>query len=226
MRAVVIGLSMLLLATQAAAQVDTTPPPPVGPLTVGAPALQPTGALFKVTWEVVLDPPENLPVPVYQWTAGFSDGSGPIQGAVAGTTLMIPMPYHASGATSGFVCVYAQDAAGNVSPGVTCATLAVPARPSTTHTVDYHEPTTNADGTALQNLASIRLYWRVDDGPETMVSYPASSPTGGQERRFRLTVPATSGTLSVTLTAVDLRGNESARTAPVTKTITAPTSAE
>jgi hypothetical protein len=226
MRIALIGLSLLVIAARAGAQSDTTPPPPVGPLLVSAPALQPTGVLFKVTWEAVLDPPANLPVPVYQWTAGFSDGSGPIQGAVAGTTLMIPMSYHASGATSGFVCVFAQDAAGNVSPGVTCATLAIPARPSTTHTLDYREPTTKADGTPLQGLASVRLYWRVDDGPETMVTLPASSPTGGLERRFRLTVPATSGTLSVTLTAVDLRGNESARTTPVTKTITAPASTE
>ena len=38
-------------------------------------------------------------------------------------------------------------------------------------------------------------------------------------RRLVLTVPATSGILSVTLTAIDVAGNESARTAPVTKTI-------
>lgn len=91
--------------------------------------------------------------------------------------------------------------------------------PTTTHTVDYREPTTKADGTPLQGLKSIRLYWRVDDGPETVVTLPASSIKGGLDRRLRLTVPATSGVLSVTLTAVDMSGNESARTAPVTKTI-------
>ena len=63
MRAALIGLALLLVAAPAA-QRDTTPPPPPGPLTVGAPALEPTGALFKVTWEAVLDPPANLPVPV------------------------------------------------------------------------------------------------------------------------------------------------------------------
>ena len=91
--------------------------------------------------------------------------------------------------------------------------------PTTTHTIDYQEPTTKADGTPLQGLKSIRLYWRVDDGPETVVTLPASSIKGGLVRRLRLTVPATSGILSVTLTAVDVSGNESARTTPVTKTI-------
>lgn len=229
MRAVLVGLALLLVTSPAAAQRDTTPPPPAGPLTVGAPALQPTAALFKVTWEAVLDPPANLPVPVYRWTAGFNDGSGPIQGAVAGTVLTLRMPYHATGASSGFVCVLAEDAVGNVSPGATCATLAIPAKPApatTTHAVDYQEPTTKADGTPLQNLASIRLYWRVDDGPETVVTLPASSIKGGLVRRFSLTVPATSGTLSVTVTGVDAAGNESARSAPATKLIGPSTTGE
>jgi hypothetical protein len=206
----------------AVAQPDTTPPPPVGRLTVGAPDLQPGVALFKVTWEAVLDPPANVPVGAYRWTAGYNDGSGPLQGTVAGTVLMLRMPYHASGATSAFVCLLAEDAAGHVSLGPTCSTIAVPAKPApvtTTHTIDYLEPTTKADGTPLQGLRSIRLYWRIDEGPETMVSLPASSIKGGLERRFRLTVPATSGTLSVTLTAVDRSGNESARTPPATKVI-------
>jgi hypothetical protein len=98
--------------------------------------------------------------------------------------------------------------------------------PTTTHTIDYQEPTTKADGTPLQGLKSIRLYWRVDDGPETVVTLPASSIKGGLVRRLRLTVPATRGILSVTLTAVDVSGNESARTAPVTKTIAPPAGKE
>jgi len=98
--------------------------------------------------------------------------------------------------------------------------------PTTTHTVDYQEPTTKADGTPLQGLKSIRLYWRVDAGPETVVTLPASSIKGGLGRRLRLTVPATSGVLSVTLTAVDMSGNESARTAPLTKTIAPPAGKE
>jgi hypothetical protein len=98
--------------------------------------------------------------------------------------------------------------------------------PTATHTIDYQEPTTKADGTPLQGLKSIRLYWRMDDGPETIVTLPASSIKGGLVRRFRLTVPATSGILSVTLTAVDMSGNESARTAPLTKTIAPPAGKE
>jgi len=97
---------------------------------------------------------------------------------------------------------------------------------TTTHTVDYREPTRKADGTPLQGLKSIRLYWRVDDGPETIVTLPASSIKGGLDRRLRLTVPATSGILAVTLTAVDVSGNESSRTDTLTKTIAPPAGKE
>jgi hypothetical protein len=217
-----LGLVLLLLAAPATAQTDTTPPPLPGPLTVGKPTLDPDGAQFQVTWEAVIDPPDNVPVPVYRWSAGFNDGSSPLQGAVAGTLLRVRLPYHASGAMAGFVCVIAEDGAGNVSPGVTCAGLTVPPRPATTHTIEYDEPTLKADGTPLQGLKEMRLYWRIDDGPETMVRLPASSPKGGLRRQFKLTVPAISGTLSVTLTAVDEAGNESGRTTPVTKVIEPP----
>jgi hypothetical protein len=226
MRAAWTGLALLLVAAPAGAQRDTTPPPSPTALTVDAPVLRPTDAVFRVTWDPALDPPGNVPVPVYRWSAGFNDGTGPLQGAVAGSVLMLSMPYHTSGATSGFVCVLAQDAAGNVSPGVTCAKFAIPARPSTAHTIEYREPTTNADGTPLKDLASIRVYWRVDDGPETVVTHPASSPEGGALRQLRLTVPAMSGTLSVTVTAVDTAGRESGRSDPVTKVITPTTGRE
>jgi hypothetical protein len=227
MRAIRIALALLFAAGPATAQFDTQPPPPLRSLTVGAPTAEAAGALFKVTWETVLDPPGSVPVSIYRWTAGFSDGTQPRQGAVADTTLMLRMPYHASGAAPGFVCVLAEDPAGNVSPRPTCAALTVPATPTTTHKVDYSEPTTNAAGQPLGGggLASIRLYWRVDDGPETVVTLPVSSPKGGLRRRFLLTIPATSGTLSVTLTAVNMGGKESARTAPMTKIIT-PTASE
>jgi hypothetical protein len=97
--------------------------------------------------------------------------------------------------------------------------------PTTTITIDYREPTTKSDGTPLQALKSIRLYWQVDGGPETVVTLPASSSKGGLDRRLTFKVPATSGVLSVTLTAIDILGNESARTAPLTKTI-APSAAK
>ena len=50
--------------------------------------------------------------------------------------------------------------------------------PTTTITIDYREPTTKSDGTPLQALKSIRLYWQVDGGPETVVTLPASSKQG------------------------------------------------
>jgi hypothetical protein len=121
--------------------------------------------------------------------------------------------------------VVAQSGANDVGSGGVGATLAIlgkPAPETATHTVDYPEPTKKADGTPLQGLAEIRLFWRVDDGPETVVNLPASSIKGGLDRRFILTVPATGGTLSVTVTAVDMAGRESARSAPATKTIARP----
>ena len=220
--AFLVGLVVLFMAASAAAQPDTAPPLSPAPLKVGAPVLEAAGAVFNVTWEAVLDPPGNLPVPIYRWTAGFNDGGGPTQGTVAGTALTLRMPYRESGQATGFVCVLAEDAAGNVSPAVTCATLVIPAKlapKTTTHTIDYEEPTTKADGTPLQGLASIRLYWRIDDGPESVVTLPASSIKGGLARRYLLTVPATSGTLSVSVSAVDASGHESVRSAPATKRI-------
>jgi hypothetical protein len=209
----------LLVASPAAAQPDTVPPPTPTALAVSAPALEPTGMVFTVTWQSAADQPGNVPVPIYRWSAGFNDGSGPVQGAVSSPVLMLRMPYHASGATTGFVCILSEDGAGNLSPGVACTHLAIPARPTTTHTIEFREPTTRADGTALRTLISIRLYWRVDAGPESVVTHPASSGAGGELRQLRLTVPATSGTLSVTVTAVDGAGRESARSATATKVI-------
>jgi hypothetical protein len=219
-RAASLGLALLLVAGPAAAQPDAIPPPTPTALTVSAPRLQPSGMVFTVTWETAPDQPGNVPVPMYRWSAGFNDGSGPLQGSVASPVLMLSMPYHASGtATTGFVCVLAEDAAGNLSPGVTCTNLAIPAKPSFTVRVEIREPTTKADGTPLKALKLIRVYWRVDGGPESVVNYPVSSPTGGELRQLLLTVPATSGTLSVTITAVDVAGNESKRSAPATKVI-------
>jgi hypothetical protein len=215
------------MAAPAAAQSDTAPPLAPAALKVGSPVLEAAGAVFTVTWEAVLDPPANRPAPSYRWTAGFNDGGAPTQGTVASTSLTLRMPYRESGESTGFVCVLAEDAAGNVSPGVTCATLVIPAKlapETTTHTIDYQEPTTKADGTPLQGLAAVRLYWRIDDGPESVVTLPASSIKGGLPRRYRLTVPATTGTLSVSVSAVDVAGNESARSAPATKRIGATSS--
>jgi hypothetical protein len=214
------GLASLLVAGQACAQADTIPPPTPTALMVSAPKLQAAGMVFTVTWKSEPDQPGNVPVPLYRWSAGFNDGSGPLQGSVAAPVLMLTMPYHTSGAaTTGFVCVLSEDAAGNLSPGVTCTNLAIPAKPSLTLKVEIREPTTKADGTPLKALARIRVYWRIDDGPESVVNYPVSSPTGGELRQLLLTVPATPGTLSVTITAVDTAGNESSRSAPATKVI-------
>jgi hypothetical protein len=126
------------------------------------------------------------------------------------------MPYHASGAAApGWICV-----------STSCAGFTVPARPTTppattTHLFGYREPTTNADATLspLTDLAKMRVYYRCGSGAEAMAEFPASSPTGGADRDQSLTVPCTSGTITMQATAVDVGGLESARSGVATKVI-------
>ena len=66
----------------------------------------------------------------YRYTVAFNDGSGTQTGSVAGLSVQLTMPYHASGAaTSGYVCIQSLNAAGQTSASMSCAGLTVPARP-------------------------------------------------------------------------------------------------
>jgi hypothetical protein len=102
-------------------------------------------------------------------------------------------------------------------------------------TVDFDEPTMNAPcgtpvlagcGTPLTDLAKTSLWYTltpVGGGPgldQFALDLPASSPTGGQHRTVTFLVPATSGTVTVWLTATDLTGNTGARSLVATKVLT------
>ena len=95
--------------------------------------------------------------------------------------------------------------------------LAFTASPNgTTPTITYTEPTTVVGGvpTPITDLSSTRIYWKIDTGTETMVTVPASKPTGGGvivNSSILLPILACQkGTVNVAVTAVN-GGGESAR---------------
>jgi hypothetical protein len=79
--------------------------------------------------------------------------------------------------------------------------------------VDYDEPTTNADGTPLDDLKETRVYVKLpNQAPSVATTVPASRPTGGGHVTTTITIPVAQGTVvaaDVWATAVDTSGNES-----------------
>ena len=86
-------------------------------------------------------------------------------------------------------------------------------------TVDYDEPTTNADGTPLTDLKETVVFYAFPGQPPVLcVTTPATTPAGGLHRSVACTVPVTEGQeIDVTVTAVggDLSGNSGAPSDPV-----------
>ena len=79
----------------------------------------------------------------------------------------------------------------------------------------YFEPTTNADGTALEDLSHIELYLESESGDILVATIPASSEFGGEEIAQDVTVglPMNMGQLHSMpfhAVAVDTSGNKSA----------------
>jgi hypothetical protein len=102
----------------------STPPPAPGTPTVTLGATTASAVTFTIAWGAASGATS------YSYTAAFNDGSASLQGSVAGTTLQLQMPYHASGTAFGaFVCVRSVDAAGQQSADQSCNAIQVPARP-------------------------------------------------------------------------------------------------
>src|SRR5213594_22899 len=83
----------------------------------------------------------------------------------------------------------------------------------------WRAPTTNTDGSALTDLASYRVYYSTAATPcpgPTFFSVGSSTttPPPNQTVNFRLTGLTTGSTYNVSITAVDMGGNESACSAP------------
>ena len=86
----------------------------------------------------------------------------------------------------------------------------------------FTEPTTNADGTPLNDLAKVEITADSGQGPVVVASVPASSPTGGVEQTAQFTVATVDGTTQdVTIVgyAFDIRNNKSLPSAEVVLTI-------
>jgi hypothetical protein len=144
----------------------------------------------------------------------YNDGSAHFTVTSPTSPVSRPMPYHASGAaTAGWVCVAAT--VNNATIPQACNSYTVPAKPvtpppsSTEVFITFLEPSKNTDGTTLTDLGTIRAYWRIDGGPESMVVVPASGPMGGLTMTHSLIIPANSGTLTVQVSSVNLSGQES-----------------
>ncbi len=83
-------------------------------------------------------------------------------------------------------------------------------------TVDYDEPTTNADGTALDDLKITTIWYQVQGTPAPVkaLEVAATQAAGGGHISKPITVPTFSGKLifvDVWATATDRSGNESAK---------------
>ena len=107
---------------------DTIPPPTPGyPVEVALEASDASGATYNVSWMPSVDQPSGEAVGLYRLTFGFNDGSWIGTDSAAGTSAQVRFPYHGSGQTAtGWVCVRAEDAAGNQSADQACKGLTVP----------------------------------------------------------------------------------------------------
>lgn len=78
----------------------------------------------------------------------------------------------------------------------------------------YEEPSVNATGTPLQDLAVTTTYYKIGTAPRvSCAEVPGSSPTGGQTRQSLCLVPILANQeadVDIVVTATDTSGNESA----------------
>lgn len=83
----------------------------------------------------------------------------------------------------------------------------------------WTEPTVNADGSPLLDLAYSSVYYQVGNGPVVVgAKLPATKPTGGGAVSTTLIIPAAAGAITLltfTASETDLDGNESPKTSPV-----------
>lgn len=89
-----------------------------------------------------------------------------------------------------------------------------------TATITVTEPDQDGNGNPLNDLGGVRLNWHQDNGPENIITIPASSIRGGQSHERKVTVadppPCGKTTISVTAVAFDLSGNVSPEAAAST----------
>lgn len=90
-------------------------------------------------------------------------------------------------------------------------------------TVTYKEPSTNSDGSALQDLSHTNVYHQLGNGePVKSANVPAVAATGGGAKEVKIAVPVQAGqeaSATFWATATDKSSNESAKSATVNLTI-------
>ena len=93
------------------------------------------------------------------------------------------------------------------------ASLVLLSSTSGNFTVNYVEPTTNADGSPLTNLAKVNIDVAYDGGAFSQLAVEtASAPTGGgvKNKAFNnVSLPATATSAVVRLKAINTIGNQS-----------------
>ena len=94
--------------------------------------------------------------------------------------------------------------------------------PSGNANATYTEPSKNSDGSSLTDLKQTEVYYQIGTAAAVQaVVVPASKASGGGAVSTPLSVPVPAGvstTVSFWATAMDTAGNESAKSAVVTKT--------
>ena len=81
---------------------------------------------------------------------------------------------------------------------------------SKTLRITYVEPTTNADGSPLDDLQGTVIRWSIDGVAQPEIGIPATALTGGGAIQHEVTVPFTPNTLAhvaLDVVGVDTHGN-------------------
>lgn len=217
-----LAVGLLLLGPA----VSHAQPQPGGAPQIVVGAADPAGWPVTVTWT-----PSPTAGVTYSLQGAYGDGSGGFTALTPGPSHSRVLPFHASGGPStGWMCERA--ILGTQQAAQRCNAFSVPAKPvgpppppppSSTVTVEYTEPTTNADGTPLTDLAGTTVFYRLTGGLDTLgAMVPATAPTGGQRRSVGVTVSSVTGTVTVWAVATDAVGNVSARSTTATMTLGGP----
>lgn len=205
----ILGAIALVICT--VGQVWAQPQPPGHP----AFSITPTQSdiTLTITWV-----PSTAPDAIHVVSGGYNDGLENF--AVQATSpYSRKVAYHPSGSSFWYwACVVAT--LNGQQSGVSCNAVMLPSKPQTSgKTVQFSvlEPTTKSSGAPLNDLQSVRIYYRVDTGTELSVTYPASSLSGGKSLSNTISVPSTAGTVTLVATALNTSGAESVRSNIATK---------
>lgn len=85
-------------------------------------------------------------------------------------------------------------------------------------TLEYTEPSTNTDGSALDDLHHTSIFYDIGTGAVNVIDLPASLMTGGGVKSYTFTIPVLKGemkSVSIFATASDTSGETSDPSEPI-----------